>query len=97
MRIEVHPSAQEEFREAVRHYTGAGYGRKFVGEFLNVADFIRHYPLAYEERSHETRRANLRRFPYHVSYVIRGDVVWILAVAHAARKPFYWKKRAKDV
>jgi len=40
---------------------------------------------------------NLRVFPYYVSYITRGDRLWVLAVAHGARRPEYWIERKKQV
>jgi hypothetical protein len=33
---------------------------------------------------------NLRVFPYYIPYIIRGEMLWVLAVAHGSRKPEYW-------
>jgi mRNA-degrading endonuclease RelE of RelBE toxin-antitoxin system len=41
------------------------------------------------------RRCRLRRFPYGLIYAIdRGDIL-IVAVAHAHRRPDYWRDRMK--
>jgi len=39
------------------------------------------------------RRVLVRRFPYSVVYLEKGGRLWVVAVAHAKRKPFYWIKR----
>jgi len=41
----------------------------------------------------DIRSAKLRRFPYRVVYVIVGDDIDVLAVAHAKRRPAYWRAR----
>ena len=40
-----------------------------------------------------TRRFLLRRFPFAVVYREVGETVQVIAVAHARRKPGYWKER----
>jgi hypothetical protein len=35
----------------------------------------------------------MRRFPYGVVYAIRNDEIYLIAVMHLKRRPFYWKKR----
>jgi toxin ParE1/3/4 len=35
-------------------------------------------------------RASVRRFPYHVVYIVLPDRVQVLAVAHQRRRPQYW-------
>ena len=39
------------------------------------------------------RRVNLPGFPYYIAYVIIDELILVLAVAHAARHPNYWKER----
>lgn len=39
------------------------------------------------------RRASVRRFPYHVVYIVLPDRVQVLAVAHQRRRPQYWMDR----
>lgn len=41
----------------------------------------------------EIRRALLARFPYALVFLVRGDEVRVLAVAHAKRRPGYWLGR----
>jgi hypothetical protein len=48
--------------------------------------------LALEGVSEEVRRAPLRRFPFGVIYVVMEDIFWVVAVAHARRRPGYWRK-----
>jgi toxin ParE1/3/4 len=33
------------------------------------------------------------RFPYSVAYSERGDGIFVSAVAHNRRRPFYWRDR----
>jgi hypothetical protein len=35
------------------------------------------------------------RFPYSVVYLEDEDEIWVLAVAHAKRRPGYWRGRLK--
>jgi hypothetical protein len=37
---------------------------------------------------------NLKIFPFYLAYAIWEDTIWILAVAHGARRPEYWIERA---
>lgn len=40
-----------------------------------------------------TRRFLLRRFPYAVIFRNVGEAVQIVAIAHARRRPGYWRER----
>ena len=52
-------------------------------------------PLRFSLRRPPTRRVNLTpRFgAYYIAYMIWKEKVVILAVAHAKRRPYYWRKR----
>jgi plasmid stabilization system protein ParE len=41
------------------------------------------------------RRVILKNFPIYIPYQILDDEVYILAVAHASRRPGYWRKRIR--
>ncbi len=43
------------------------------------------------------RRINLRVFPYYIPYVVREQTLWVVAIAHASRRPLYWISRRGDV
>lgn len=44
----------------------------------------------------DVRRVPVRRFPYHLAYVVLEDHLRVLAVAHDRRRPGYWKPRAAE-
>ncbi|MCP4214582.1 MAG: type II toxin-antitoxin system RelE/ParE family toxin [bacterium] len=39
------------------------------------------------------RKYIVKKFPYILIYRFKDDVIFITAVAHAARKPDYWESR----
>ena len=41
----------------------------------------------------DVRRAPLSRYPYHLAYLVAGDEIHVLAVAHDRRRPTYWAGR----
>lgn len=98
---QIHPAAREELYETIRHYAvidGEGQGElalAFEFTFYHYADAIIDNPLLYNIRRSNTRRVNLTpRFGEHyIAYMIWREKVVILAVAHAKRRPFYWRKR----
>lgn len=76
-----------------------GLGRDFLEElgraFLAVEQNPKRYPEIPSNGRRRFRKRLLGRFPYHVIYQVIGDDVWVLAVAHARRRPNYWKRRAR--
>lgn len=91
--------AQREFLEAISAYeqARAGLGQRFKNEVERSILWIADHPELYHPRSGSYRRINLRVFPYYVAYVVRGQTLWVLAVAHANRKPLYWISRRNEV
>ena len=41
----------------------------------------------------DNRKLNFHRFPYAIVYSVRPDALYIKAVMHLHRRPFYWKGR----
>ena len=39
------------------------------------------------------RRVNLSVFRHYIAYVIRGDLVFVVAICHAHRRPEFWMQR----
>ena len=93
-----HPEAREEFRAAVRWYRERNFTvsvdfRQLVSATVReIAEAPHRWPVYL----HGTRRFVLQRFPFSVVYLDDPDVVTIIAVAHAKRKPGYWKGRLKS-
>ena len=95
MSITVLQEAQLEFLDAISHYEAErpGLGQRFKDEVDRSLLWIAARPELQRLRPGGYRRLNLRVFPFYIPYVIRGDTVWVLAVAHGSRKPDYWVRR----
>ena len=89
------PEAQQEFLDAVDYYAGAGasLARRFKEETTRCINWIALNHGHFRIRPGGYQRINLKVFPFYLSFVVRGDVLWVLAVAHAARNPEYWIER----
>jgi plasmid stabilization system protein ParE len=97
VRVEFHPAAAEEVDDARRWYERRRpqLGDAFAVEVeIAVAAIVEH-PGAWTHYDEHTRRFVLRRFPYEVVYAIEGDLILVLAVAHAKRRPKYWRERLR--
>jgi len=75
-----------------------GLAVDFMIEFERVCARIQKFPLfgaplaELNERG-DFRHSLMRRFPYAVIYLIRGEDITVVAVSHARRKPLYWHER----
>jgi hypothetical protein len=96
VRIELHPKADAEFAAQVEYYDDEqpGLGERYYREVIARLEWIAEHPTLPRMRKNY-RRANLRVFPFYIAYVIKDDLVWVLAVAHGHKKPGYWIGRMR--
>lgn len=87
--------ARAEMAEAKRYYERQqrGLGVTFQHEAAVSAKRILEQPLAWQVETEPVRRYLFNRFPYKMLYVIRGEHIVVLAVAHQHRHPDYWIQR----
>lgn len=95
MTIQFVEEARDEFLDAISHYeeVRADLGRRFKEEVDRSILWVADHPELYRLRPSGYRRVNLRIFPYYIPFAIRGETLWVLAIAHSARKPRYWISR----
>jgi plasmid stabilization system protein ParE len=88
-------TAEQEFAESVAYYESReqGLGSRFRDEVVAAANWIVQNPEMPRLRPKGYRRVNLRAFPHYIAYVVRGDTIWIVAIAHGHRRPEFWLKR----
>jgi toxin ParE1/3/4 len=94
-RLAFHPDAADEYVDAARWYgeRSATVHDSFVTEIERGFRLIVAFPNRWPRCGRRHRRVLVRRFPYSVVYLEKGGRLWIVALAHAKRKPFYWAKR----
>jgi toxin ParE1/3/4 len=93
------PAAARELAADVRYYNAhyPGRGQRFAEAVERtlalIVEFPRAFPVLYKP---DIRSAKVARFPYRVVYLVVGSNVDVLAVAHAKRRPEYWRDRLAD-
>lgn len=94
------PEASAELEDAVLWYEErhAGLGLAFLAAVDGAVELVARWPLAGEVVEKvpgdlDVRRVPVRRFPHHVAYLVTGDVLHVLAIAHDRRRPAYWSGR----
>ena len=95
MKITFHEAALDEYVAAVRWYERdyPGRGERFVAAIENVLGTIARESDAFPMRL-GVRAATVHRFPYVLFFTkTGGETVRVLAVAHAKRRPGYWRAR----
>lgn len=94
--IQFRAAAARELADEIRYYDERypGRGQRFahaVDSTLSLlAEFPLAYPLLYEP---DIRSAKIARFPYRVVYLVLAGTIDVLAIAHAKRRPGYWRDR----
>jgi hypothetical protein len=95
MEVRLLKIAETELDEAVIFYNSEqpGLGADFIVEFVNSLDRIKAYPKAWNPFTQNTRRCQLRRFPYGIVYQIFETEILVVAISHLHREPGYWQER----
>ena len=93
--VDFHRRAVAELKAVVSYYRrqGAAVSESFSAEVERAIGLVAEAPERWPPYLEETRRFLLRRFPFSVVYVVRGTTIYVLAVAHAKRRPGYWTRR----
>jgi len=102
VRVRLHPEARDELRSGALWYEEQreGLGDDFVAEVNATLDRIAGAPQSVPLWPGATatavpiRKAMVHRFPYAMAFEEDADVILVLAVAHARRRPLYWLARA---
>lgn len=95
--------AEEEFAAAARWYERErpGLGREFLASVDEAVLEVRERPGSFSlvpsiPQDLGVRRALVKRFPYAVVFLELADEIRVLAVAHGARRPGYWRDRLRE-
>jgi plasmid stabilization system protein ParE len=71
-----------------------GLGDEFLTAVSTVLESLVAYPERFPVVYRETRRVNLRRFPYGLFYRIIDDEIIVVACMHGRREPRRWQSRS---
>jgi toxin ParE1/3/4 len=74
----------------------AGLGLDFETAARQALETIVAAPERWPTGKRGTRRYVMSRFPFVIHYIDMPDKLWIVAFAHAKRKPGYWAKRLES-
>lgn len=93
--VEFHPAAVREARAAREWYEerSATIAKQFQAAVDAAVEDIAEHPDRWGRYVHATHVFLLKKFPFLLIYRMRDDVVQVVAVAHAKRRPGYWMDR----
>ncbi len=96
MNLRILDEAAAELTDAIKRYESIepGLGARLKDEVKSAVNWIDGHPGLPRIRSHGWRRVNLKIFPYYIAYLVHDEQIWVLAIAHSARRPEYWITRS---
>ena len=95
LRVVSHPEADEELEAAALWYEKRqpGLGDDFIDDFELTLHRIIQDPQCPRFIQDENQKLNFNRFPFAVIYESQPDTLYVKAVMHLHRRPFYWRHR----
>lgn len=98
--FDFHPEAQAEFTADVDWYDDreVGAGGRLADAVRAAIDAAVEDPEAWAvwpgwDSKPTVRSKSVARFPYRIVYFVEANTLTIVAVAHAKRRPGYWRDR----
>jgi plasmid stabilization system protein ParE len=91
MEVIYHPRVRADVEEALTYYRRIS-GRladEFHAELRDLINRAAENPLRFHQVDQGFRRANLKRFPYHLLYESHLDCIRVMVLRHNKRHPRY--------
>src|SRR6266511_6154835 len=93
--VRFHPAAAQEAESTYDWYAArspeAAHG--FREELGRAIAAIETSPRAWPRYGSRARRYVFPRYPFSLVYILLGEDIEVVAVAHGRRRPGYWRKR----
>ena len=95
MHVIRHPKLAKDIRDAAMHYADISERvfSAFWIELETVTESIERNPRSHHYDPCGLRRANMRRFPYHLLYDVEDDTIFMVVFRHDRRHPSFGIKR----
>lgn len=92
--LRFHPEAEAEALAAVQWYElrDQDAATLFRDGLADALSEVEQHPHRWARYLHGTRICRIDRFPYAVVY-LKGETLYVVAIAHLHRDPGYWKIR----
>lgn len=94
--VVVHADARRELLDGVDSFNAVhpGLGDDFEAAYIALEDDIAAFPKIGSPNGRSRHRFRLlRRFSYVDFFIETPAVIWVMAIAHASRRPGYWLRR----
>lgn len=93
--IEFHPEATQELEQAAAWYQerSDAAAKGFALAVDAAVNKISQKPERFPRVDQRHRASNLTKYPFQIIYRKEGEKIYVIAVAHAKRRPGYWRFR----
>ena len=95
MEVNFSIGSKEDIKQSAKYYEDAviGLGKAFLEIIEEAVDNIIQYPKSSEILKKPYRRYLIERFPFGIIYTEGTNTIFIVAVMHLKRKPYYWLEK----
>ena len=93
--LRLHPDVERDLADGLAFYASHSpiAAERFLDEVEAAFGVIRTAPERWPLHGPGTRRYVMATFPYSVIYRVSLAAIEVFAVAHAKRRPFFWRGR----
>jgi len=94
-KIEFHPEAIRETREAIQwcRQRDENVASEFRALLKSAVELVSRFPESWSEYLVDARGFRFQKFPFVLVYIIRGERIIVVALAHSKGKPGFWRER----
>ena len=94
----VRPEAEADIQKAFNWYEDqrVGLGHTFRHSISSTLKNIPFMPLRFPDVYRGLRRALTYRFPYSIYFLLKPDLIVVVACVHQKRDPEVWRSRLPD-
>jgi toxin ParE1/3/4 len=87
--------ALDEIDEALAYYKAVDptLSQRLTRDIEQALAAIAHMPESWKSIDDGLRQKRLKSFPFVINYLLREEVIWIVAFANTHRNPNYWRNR----
>jgi toxin ParE1/3/4 len=94
-RFDYFQPALDEIDEALAYYKAIdpALTQRLTRDIEQALAAIAHMPESWKSIGGGLRQKRLKSFPFVINYLLREEVIWIVAFANTHRNPNYWRNR----
>lgn len=94
-KLRIRREAEKDLQEAFDYYQvcRSGLGHEFLMCVDAALHSVQRNPIQYQQIYKNIFRNFVHRFPFGIYYLIKHDVIIVIAVLHVRRNPTHWQKR----